>query len=133
MENLKTNTDFQPWPEQLDRRGGKEWNVTNQMFQMFFSYRLGRAIKEMLVYFRWNRVALLATDDRAARKCYFIVQGMHTAFIRSPVKIEWRMELDYISPTDEDLQTFVEGMKKTARSEVMYQVAPVSISLSFDF
>lgn len=48
---------------------------------------------------------------------------MHRAFGNSPVKIEWRMELDYQSPTDEDLELFVEKLKMVARSNITVALA----------
>lgn len=80
-------------------------------------FRLGRALKDFLQYFRWHRIAMIVTDDHAARKCFFVARGIHEAFSRTLITFEHRVELDYGSPSDRDIINFIEVIKRTARSK----------------
>lgn len=72
-------------------------------------------MKEFLLFFRWQRIAMIVTDDHAQRKCFFIARGIHEAFSRTLITFEHRVELDYASPSDKDMVTFIEALKFTSR------------------
>ena len=44
-------------------------------------------------------------------------QGIHEAFSRTLITFEHRVEFDYVSPSNEDMISFIDAIQFSARSE----------------
>lgn len=88
--------------------------------------RMGRALKEILLYFGWTRVALFYTDDKTTRKCYSVAQGAMKIFPRHGIHIVLMHEIDGERPTDEEVDRFLDAFPDLTRSDYIYSklVAP---------
>lgn len=87
------------------------------MYPALFGSRMGRALKEILEYFEWTRVALFYTDDKTTRKCYSVAQGAMKQFPRAGIHIVLAHETDGERPSDEEVDRFLDLFPQLTRSK----------------
>lgn len=77
---------------------------------------MGRALKEMLSFLGWTRVAIFYTDDKMTRKCYSVAQGAIKQFPRGGIHIVLMHEIDGERPSDEEVDRFLDAFPSLTRS-----------------
>ena len=81
---------------------------------MFF--RLGRALKEILLYFGWKRFALIYTDDQITRKCHSMAEGLRQTLASSQLLLAYSLQIDSGLEKSEDMKKFLNDLPHFARS-----------------
>uniref|UniRef100_A0A915JK51 Receptor ligand binding region domain-containing protein n=1 Tax=Romanomermis culicivorax TaxID=13658 RepID=A0A915JK51_ROMCU len=71
----------------------------------------------MLSYFNWTRVAFFYTDDKTTRKCYSAAQGAIKHLARAGIHIVLMHEIDGESPSDEEVDRFLDLFPALTRSK----------------
>lgn len=59
--------------------------VTNMNSTMYITFSFGRALKELLLYFNWKRIAIIYSDDKTTRKCQSVVDGLSSYMAQSNI------------------------------------------------
>lgn len=79
-------------------------------------FRMGRAIKELLVYFNWKRIAMVYTDDGATRRCYSIAEGLRKTLPAAGILNAYNVAIDRATITDDEIDSILTVLPTKARS-----------------
>lgn len=79
---------------------------------------MGKALKEMLLYFNWKRLAMFYNDDGAARHCYHVAHGFRKAIHSSNISTVLRIGIHDTVISDEDIERFLNDLPSLVRSEL---------------
>lgn len=79
--------------------------------------RMGRAIKEVLQFFNWRRIAMLYTDDGTTRKCFSIAEGVRKILPSTDIINVHNLAIDRATILDEEIDRFLDILEGTARSK----------------
>lgn len=112
--------DSLQWPEPLVLQLGKKLLTRTFQFAViavFSGFRMGRALKEMLLYFNWKRIAMFYTDDGATRRCYSIAEGLRKTLIQAGIINVLNTAVDRATANDDEIEKFLNAMSTFARSK----------------
>lgn len=81
---------------------------------------MGRAVKEILLYFNWRRIAMVYTDDGTTRRCYSIAEGIRKTLPSTDIVNVHNLAIDRATINDDEIDRFLDVLQQTARSNHLF-------------
>lgn len=85
--------------------------------QRHFPYRLAAALKDLLKYFDWTKIAVFYSHDDPNSKCNSIIQSSRKQFQSAGISVALIHESDNEDPSDADIEVFQDSFRTMTRSK----------------